>query len=284
MAFNRTHTMALMPRPLGQHFLADGRVLRRITEALALSGREMVIEIGAGRGALTSLLAASAGLVAAVELDPLLAAHLRATFPAEPTEQESGHAKAGAGRVEVIETDILRLPLASLPARYGFERARVAGNLPYYITSPILTHLFAARHVLDSIVVMVQLEVAHRITARPGRRDYGLLSVSAQYFTRPELLFRIPPGAFRPAPKVDSALIRLTPCDRGSELGIADADAFLRFVGGCFRQKRKTLANNLKDRYAPGQILQGLSAIKAKPNARAEELAVEQLAALYRAL
>lgn len=263
-----------MPRPLGQHFLADRRVLRRITDALALSGREMVIEIGAGRGALTSMLAGRAGLVVAVELDPELAQFLRETFSA----------KAETARVEVIEADVLRLPLASLPARHGFERARVAGNLPYYITSPILTHLFGARQVLDSAVVMVQLEVAHRVVARPGRRDYGLLSVSAQYFTRPELLFRIPPGAFRPAPKVDSAVVRLTPLDRGSELAIADDAAFLRFAGGCFRQKRKTLANNLKGRYAPDLIQQGLNQIKAQPNARAEELSVEQLAALYRAL
>lgn len=266
-----------MPRRLGQHFLADRRVLGRIADALAPSGKDLVIEIGAGRGALTALLAERAGLVVAVEINPPLAEHLRQTFGAT----EAGET-AGPGRVAVVEADVLGLPLASLPTRYGFSRASVAGNLPYYITSPILTRLFAAREVLDRMVVMVQFEVAQRLVARPGNRDYGSLSVTTQYFTQPELLFRIPPGAFRPPPKVDSAVVRMTPRERSAELGISDEREFLGFVGKCFARKRKTLVNNLRPEYDPARLQEALRALGAKPAARAEELSVEQLAALYR--
>jgi 16S rRNA (adenine1518-N6/adenine1519-N6)-dimethyltransferase len=265
-----------MPRRLGQHFLADRRVLERIAEAVSPAGDELVIEIGAGRGALTALLAERAGLVLAIEIDALLARHLRNRFAAS-----SDAGSAGIRRVQVIEANVLTLPLAALPARYGFGRAKVAGNLPYYITSPILARLFAAREALDRIVVMVQLEVARRLVALPGSRDYGLLSVSTQFHTRPELLFRIPPGAFRPAPKVDSGVVRMTPRDRRLELGIGDTAAFLRFVAACFRQKRKTLLNNLKGRCQPAAVESALERIGVRASARAEALSTEQLAKLF---
>jgi len=260
-----------MPRRLGQHFLADQRVLRRIAAALRLTGSELVVEIGAGRGALTRLLAQRAALVVAIELDSRLAALLRQTFAAQP-------------RVHVLQADILEVPLDSLVAGLGYRNTRAVGNLPYYITSPILLRLFAFARVLEEITVMVQREVAERLTAAPGSRDYGLLSVTAQYYTRPQLLFRIGPAAFRPPPKVDSALVRMPIAPRSSELAIADDKTFLRFVGACFRQKRKTLLNNLKGISGLEQVQAALEGVGLPPAVRAEQLSLEQFAALHHRL
>ncbi len=267
-----------MPRRLGQHFLADRRALARIADALQLDRNKLVIEVGAGRGALTSVLCERAAKVVAIELDATLAAFLRQKFAPRPADP------GGGCLVEVIEADVLSLTFASLPARYGFERGRVAGNLPYYITSPILMRLFEASHVLDRIVVLVQLEVAHRLVSPPGSRDYGLLSVTTQYFARPELLFRVAPGAFRPPPAVMSAVVRLTVQPRGAELGIDDDARFLKFVAACFAQKRKTLVNNLRGRYDPLQVADILGSLGAGASARAEALNGDQFAALYKGL
>lgn len=263
--------MASMPRRLGQHFLADRGALRRVAGAMRLERHHLVVEIGAGRGALTELLAKHAGLVAAVELDRRLAAFLRQKFAAEP-------------RVRVVEADILKLPLAPLLAELGYRRARAVGNLPYYITSPIVMRLFRSAELLDEIVVMVQREVAERLTASPGRREYGLLSVAAQYYTRPDLLFRIPPTAFRPPPKVESALVRMMVAPRGAELGLDNPERFFGFVRACFQQKRKTLSNNLKGLCPPQRTARALETLGLPPAARAESLSVEQFAALHKFL
>lgn len=259
-----------MPRRLGQHFLADSSYRRRIVEAIAPQPNDAILEIGAGEGALTGSLAERAGLVFAVELDHALVEGLRRAFAARPA-------------VRVVEADILELSLDSLDIPSGY-RLRAAGNLPYYITSPILLRLFGWANRLTDVTVMVQLEVAHRIVAQPGTRDYGLLSVTTQYYSRPKLLFRLPPGAFRPPPRVDSAVVGMQLAPRREELGIDDARAFLRFAASCFRQKRKTLANNLRGLYPAARVAQALSAAGARPAARAEALSVDQLAALYRAL
>ena len=256
---------------LGQHFLADHHVRRRIADALRLRRDHLVVEIGAGRGALTKLLAERAGRVAAIEIDPRLAALLREQFARQP-------------RVRVVEADILKLPLPSLVAELGYGRAQAVGNLPYYITSPILMRLFACADWLEQIVVMVQREVAERLTAGPGGRDYGLLSVTAQFHTRPELLFHIHPDAFRPPPKVESALVRMVVARRGAELGIDDRKGFFAFVRACFQQKRKTLRNNLKGRYPPERIIGALEAVGHSSVSRAEMLSLEQFAAMYKLL
>ncbi len=266
-----TRTQEARSARLGQHFLTDRRVLGRITDALRLDRTHLVVEIGAGRGALTGLLTERAGLVAAVEVDPRLAAFLREKFAGEP-------------RARVVEADILELPLADLITESGYRRARAVGNLPYYITSPILMRLFECAGVLEEITVMVQKEVAERLTAAPGSRDYGLLSVTAQYYTRPQLLFRIPPGAFRPPPKVDSALVRMPVAPRRAELGIPDETRFFGFVRACFQQRRKTLGNNLKGRYSSEWIRRALETLGLNPAARAETLRVEQFAALHKSL
>ena len=257
--------MAKTHKPkLGQHFLADGRVRQRILDALRLTREHTVLEIGAGRGAMTGLLASRAGRVVAVELDPQLAAGLRQKFAADP-------------RVEVVESDILKMPL-------DYPGAKVFGNLPYYITSPILMRLFEHAGRFEEMVVMVQKEVAERLVAAPGSRDYGLLSVATQFHTRPELLFTIPPGAFRPQPQVDSALVRLTPRRPEAPLGPADKERFFRLLRASFAQKRKTLLNNLKGLYPAGRLQAAMEQAGVPARARAEELSLEQFSALDSAL
>lgn len=178
-----------------------------------------------------------------------------------------------SGRLELIEGDILKTDLGAL-----YPRPVIAGNLPYYITSPILEKTFSSG-TWERAVFLVQAEVAARITAAPGSRDFGYLSVLVQVHSTAELLFPVSRAAFHPPPKVDSAVVRLTPRDAAAELGLTDVRAFLKFAQQCFRMKRKTLRNNLGPAY-------GIENISALPEAklRAEQLSVAELAALYRKL
>lgn len=254
---------------LGQNFLCDPQAAQRIVAALGdISGRT-VVEIGPGRGAITEALAAKAGHLIAVELDPELAAALRGHFSRE--------------RVTVAEQDVLEFDFAAAAAAAG-KRLRVVGNLPYYITSPILLKLAASHAALDSAVLMVQREVADRVTAAPGSRDYGVLSVAVQMHGPVVPLFTLPPAAFSPPPAVHSTVFRWRFAPRFAELGV-DADGFLRFVRQAFAQKRKTLANNLR---AAGVAPEGAAAALADTGidaqARAESLPLETLAALWRRL
>src|SRR3989338_8891245 len=187
------------PRPpLGQPFLADSRMAGRILEALVCHTEDSWLEIGAGHGEMTAGLAEAGAAVVAVERDPKLAAALRAQL-------------AGFPRARVVESDILETRLDTLAREAGVARWRVYGNLPYYITSPILQHLFASIELIADIHIVVQREVAERLAARPGSRYYGYLSVLAQFYTTPEILLAVPRGAFRPPPKVESVLVRLRP-------------------------------------------------------------------------
>ena len=186
-----------LPRPrkrLGQHFLVDRRVLERIADALAPTSADTVVEIGPGRGALTDLLAARAGRVVAIELDRDLVPYLRERY-------------AAAGNVEVIEHDVLDLALADAAGTPDFL---VAGNVPYYITTPILFHALASPRPRRA-VFLVQREVAERVAAQPGSKTYGALSVNVQAVATAELVARVPAGAFRPPPSVESAVLRVTP-------------------------------------------------------------------------
>jgi 16S rRNA (adenine1518-N6/adenine1519-N6)-dimethyltransferase len=242
---------------LGQNFLVDGQAAQRIVAALGEIAGRTVVEIGPGRGAITESLAARAGRVLAVELDRDLAAGLRANF--DPA------------RVEVVEQDVLRFDFAAAAAQAG-ERLRVAGNLPYAITSPILLKLAASR------------EVAERVTAEPGTRHYGLLSVSMQMYGPVEQLFTLPPSAFSPPPKVHSTVFRWRFVPRFAGLGV-DESGFLRFLRQIFAQKRKTLANNLRAAgMAPNAVAAALTAAEIDPKARAEAVPVEAVAALWRQL
>lgn len=238
-----------MARPLGQHFLFDPNILGRIAAACG-TNPPLVVEIGPGPGGLTRALLESAQKVVAIEIDASLAANL----PDHP-------------RLEVVHADVLATDLAQWGA------AVVAGNLPYYITGPILEKVVGLGGKLIRAVFLVQKEVAARLAAQPGSRDYGYLTVATQLRCRVEPLFDVKPGAFRPAPKVYSTVVRLTP---HGMYGAVDAEAFLGFASACFRQKRKTLRNNLAGAYER-------MAVDAQPESRlrAEQLPLEQLVDLY---
>ncbi len=265
---------------LGQHFLASQEWAGRIVDALGDTSESTVLEIGPGRGILTSLLVPRTRRLIAVEIDRVLAAQLRLKF-------------GMARNIEIIEADILAIDFDSLfglkpgLGRPGIEikpdPAKVVGNLPYYITSDILLRLFEYSKYFETIVIMVQREVADRVAAAPGSRDYGLLSATAQLYARVEKLFTLPPGAFSPPPKVYSTVLRLTMEPRQQELDVA-GDGFIDFLRLSFGQKRKTLWNNLKTKYDEPRLKQALAEAHVVPAARAETLSLEESAAIYRAL
>jgi len=275
---------------LGQHFLASDSFALQIVDALGDTSQTTVLEIGPGRGILTSLLAKRVRRLIAVELDRVLAAQLRLRF-------------GMFSNIEIIEADILSIDFDSLfgpkpglrrpGIEFQPEPVKVIGNLPYYITSDILLRLFDYSKYFESIVILVQREVADRIAAEPGTRDYGLLSATAQLYARVEKLFTLPPGAFTPPPKVHSTALRLTIAPRQKELGLDDEgrssdgqikDGFIDFLKLSFGQKRKTLWNNLKFNHSEPRLRAALAQAKVKPAARAETLTLEESAALFRAL
>ena len=264
---------------LGQHFLQDHSAAHRIVEALGDVSARTVIEIGPGRGTLTELLAPRAHRLIAIEIDRLLAAQLRMQY-------------ARTANVEIIEADVLTVnvpgllrgrpePLLARPAT--LPRADVIGNLPYFLTSDILLRLFDAHEVVERVVVMVQLEVADRITAAPGTSEYGLLSATAQLHGRVEKLFTLFPGAFAPPPKVHSAVLRLTLAPSWEELGVRPAP-FIDFLKLSFAHKRKTLVNNLRGPYREEHLRSALKMAGIRPDVRAEALSLEQAAQIFRAL
>ncbi|MGA8504886.1 MAG: 16S rRNA (adenine(1518)-N(6)/adenine(1519)-N(6))-dimethyltransferase RsmA [Candidatus Sulfotelmatobacter sp.] len=278
-----TRRPQLKPK-LGQHFLASDTFASQIVNALDDLSQNTVLEIGPGRGVLTSLLAKRTRRLIAVELDRVLAAQLRLRFGMFPN-------------VEVIEADILSIDFDSLfgpkpgLSRPGIEfkptPAHVIGNLPYYITSDILLRLFLYSKYFDTLVLLVQREVADRIAAQPGSRDYGLLSATAQLHARVEKLFTLPPAAFAPSPKVHSTALRLTMAPRHQELGLdlnSSQNGFIDFLKLSFGQKRKTLWNNLKSTYPEARLRAALSRVRVKPAVRAETLSLEESAALFLAL
>jgi 16S rRNA (adenine1518-N6/adenine1519-N6)-dimethyltransferase len=272
----------MSPAPLGQNFLGDPAWRKRIAEGLPIHAGETWIEIGAGHGEMTEFLAARAPRVIAIELDAQLAHGLRERAAEWPN-------------VTVVESDVLLADLAQLA---GEDLFRVYGNIPYYITSPILHRIFAMPRVPKSAHLVMQLEVAERLVSPPKHREYGYLSVATQFYSTPEITFRIPPGAFRPPPKVDSALVTLNFPGAGANLEMRDSSAFMEFVQLCFAQKRKTLVNNLRAKFATKKasrkttsdgaaefdLAEVLRDANISATARAEELSVLQLAMLYRAL
>jgi 16S rRNA (adenine1518-N6/adenine1519-N6)-dimethyltransferase len=218
---------------------------------------------------MTRELARAVRRVIAIELDAPLVAALARLAEEQPN-------------IEVHPGDILAIDFEKLGLGPSRERLRVYGSLPYYITSPILRRLFEHAGAIESIHVVIQFEVAERLAARPGRREFGFLSVLAQFYAQPEILFRIPPGAFRPRPKVSSALVRLA--IRRERAKVSDETKFIAFVGKCFEQKRKTLLNNLKHMDGAEQASEAIRAAGLPPGVRAEELTVEKFAALYKAV
>lgn len=240
---------------LGQHFLTKGSILERIARAACPEPGGSVIEIGPGRGALTAKLLERAARVIAIELDSFLVQHLRVRFAGEP-------------RLEIVEADALAADLGQ------WGRMAIAGNLPYYAATPIIAK--ALRLGPPRAVFLIQKEVADRLTAAPGSRDYGFLTIQTALFAAARQLFDVKPGAFHPPPQVDSAVVLLEP--REGRWGIEDTDDFLRFASLCFRQKRKTLRNNLAEAYG--------SQVDRWPEARlrAEQIPMEGFLEMYRRL
>jgi 16S rRNA (adenine1518-N6/adenine1519-N6)-dimethyltransferase len=264
---------------LGQHFLSDPGWREKIARAIRVSPHGTHrptseekdycwVDIGAGHGEMTEHLLKSGAPVIAVELDAALVPRLQKISESQP------HLKVVWG--DVLQTNFARLAEG--------RRLRIYGNLPYYITSPILHHLFEYADQIDEIHIVIQLEVAQRLTARAGNKLYGYLSVATQFYTHPEFALRLPRGAFRPPPEVGSALISLRLPGGRAKLGIADERAFMEFVKNCFGQKRKTLSNNLRELASPARVREILRDLKLREDARAEQLTVAEFAALYQAI
>jgi len=253
-------------KSLGQHFLNDVRILKRIVDALLLTGSETVVEIGPGRGSLTALLAPVAKRLVLIEYDRALAAMLRAKYAQQPS-------------VAVVEADVLTVNLTEA-AGGPFV---LVGNVPYYITTPILFHALE-RPRPERAVYLVQREVADRIVAAPNSESYGALSVNVQSVANAASLFRVAPGSFQPPPKVESAVVRITPRDDPAIAPDEEA-AFRRFVLDAFGMRRKQLRRVLRslwnlDAESAEAIL---SRAHIDPTARPETLSPEQFAALLRA-
>jgi 16S rRNA (adenine1518-N6/adenine1519-N6)-dimethyltransferase len=255
-------------RALGQHFLREGGVARAIVDLVAPTAADLVVEIGPGEGALTELLARRAGRLIALEVDRALIDRLRARL----------------GTVEVVEADARRWDYAALVRPPG-GRVLVVGNLPYSVGKPILQALVEARAALDRMVLMLQLEVAERVASPPGGKTYGSLSVLTQLHWDVRVALRVPPGAFRPPPQVESAVLDMQPL-RAARVDVGDGRRFEAVVRAAFAQRRKTLGNAL----AAGL---GLSAATVRataeaagidPGRRAETLDIKEFAELARRL
>jgi 16S rRNA (adenine1518-N6/adenine1519-N6)-dimethyltransferase len=256
---------------MGQHFLGDAGWRKRILESLNPKPNETWIEVGPGHGEMTRHLAGDGRRVIAIEADTVLAAGLNSAIEAHPDEWSG---------VEIVTSDILKADVGKIVGPSS-DKFRVYGSLPYYITSPILHHLFQWADRIASIDIVIQLEVAERIAAAPGSRDYGYLSTICQYFTHPKIAFRIPPGAFRPPPKVQSALVKMSLPGEGMALGIAAPEKFFEFLGASFAHKRKTLRNNLLATLSDERNHAALENAAVRSDARAEQLSLAQFAKIF---
>lgn len=259
-------------KSLGQNFLVDQNILAKIVDAAGLDETKGALEIGPGIGALTEKLAQTAGKVTAVEIDQRLLPILGEVM--EPYKH-----------VTVIHGDVLKLDLQQLFAeQFGdCESVSVVANLPYYVTTPIMMNLLEAGLPLENIVVMIQKEVAVRMAASPGGKDYGSLSIAVQYYSEPQLVCTVPPSVFIPQPNVESAVIRLK-VRQAPPVQVKDESFFFEVVQSSFTQRRKTIANNLKSRFFSGEGRERLEALLAEagiePSRRAETLSLQEFAVL----
>lgn len=251
-------------KKLGQNFLIDENIVRNIVAAAELSDKDTVLEVGPGIGTLTQGLAESVASVVAVELDKRL-------LPVLDTTLE------GYDNVRIVNGDILQVDIMQT---VGVDEFKVCANLPYYITTPIIFALLEKRLPMERLVAMVQKEVAERMAAKPGGKDYGALSVAIQYYTEPEIAFIVPPSSFIPAPSVDSAVIV---CKRREKppVEVCDEALFFRVVKAAFSLRRKMLNNSLKNMGIKGeQVAKWLELAGVDGKRRAETLSLEDFAAL----
>ncbi|HYL62808.1 MAG TPA: 16S rRNA (adenine(1518)-N(6)/adenine(1519)-N(6))-dimethyltransferase RsmA [Candidatus Methylomirabilis sp.] len=263
---------------LGQHFLTDVQWREQIAREIGVSRHSAVrapsspdhcwIEVGAGHGEMTEHLVSTGAAVYAIETDPPLVVRLQKL------------AKKFTN-LAVIPGDVLQTNFAAIA--HG-RRIHIYGNLPYYITSPILHHFFLFADLIDDIHIVIQKEVAQRLAAEPGSKSYGYLSVAAHLYTRSELVLEIPRSAFSPPPEVSSALVTLRLPGERTKLKLTDESAFLDFVKLCFSQKRKTLVNNLRSLIKAAALREMLAAQSLRPDVRAEQLSLAQFAAVHEAL
>lgn len=258
-------------KKFGQNFLIDPRVLEKIIRAAEITQEDFVLEIGPGIGTMTQYLCENAREVAAVEIDRNLIPILADTLSAYEN-------------VEVLNEDILKVDINRLAQEKNQGRPiKVVANLPYYITTPIIMGLFESHVPVDSITIMVQKEVAERMQAGPGTKDYGALSLAVRYYARPEIVANVPPNCFIPRPKVGSAVIRLIR-HRENPVQVRDESLMFRMIRASFNQRRKTLVNGLNNgaelNLEKQQIVNALGTMGLAPDIRGEALTLEQFAAL----
>lgn len=255
----------------GQNFLVDARVLDKIIQSAGVTKEDCVLEVGPGIGTMTQALSEAARQVVAVEIDDHLIPILQETLKECPN-------------VKVIHGDILKTDVKAIADEYNEGRPlHVVANLPYYITTPIIMGLFESGVPLKSITIMVQKEVADRMKAEPGTKDYGALSLAVQYYAEPYLAANVPPNCFIPRPNVGSAVIRLTRHEQ-PPVQVADEKLMFRLIRAAFNQRRKTLANSLNNSpelfFPKEQIQEAIAALDVSPSVRGEALSLEQFAQL----
>lgn len=258
-------------KKFGQNFLIDTHVLDKIIRSAEITSEDMVLEIGPGIGTMTQYLAQAAGKVIAVEIDKALIPILEDTLD-------------GFENVRVLNEDILKVDIAELAEREnGGRPIKVVANLPYYITTPIIMGLFENHVPVKSITVMVQKEVADRMQVGPGTKDYGALSLAVQYYAKPYIVANVPPNCFMPHPKVGSAVIRLETYEN-PPVQVADEKLMFRIIRASFNQRRKTLANGLKNspelHFTKEQIEEAIERLGRGSSVRGEALTLEEFAAL----
>lgn len=258
-------------KKFGQNFLIDTRVLERIISAADITKDNYVLEIGPGIGTMTQYLCEHAGMVAAVEIDKNLIPILEDTL--SPYDN-----------VEIIHQDILKMDMERfVKEKNQGNPVKVVANLPYYITTPIIMGLFESHVSIHSITIMVQKEVAERMQAEPGTKDYGALSLAVQYYARPEIVANVPPNCFMPRPNVGSAVIRLTKYQE-PPVSVDDERQLFALIRASFNQRRKTLVNGLNNApnipYGKDEVIQVLEEMGLPANIRGEALTLEQFAQL----
>jgi len=259
-----------LTKSLGQNFLTDSNVVSRIVDTAEITEDDLVIEIGPGIGSMTGELASRAGRVIAVEIDK----HL---IPALEDNLKD------FSNLEIINEDIMKVSVKAVTENRQNMRLKVVANLPYYITTPIIMKLLEEDNDIELMVFMVQKEVAQRMVAKPGGKDYGALSVAVQYYAQPEKVFDVPPHCFIPQPEVDSTIVKLKK-NKKPPVILKDKDMFFKVVKAAFGQRRKTLLNALANSEALSrskeEVREILSAVNIDENTRGETLSMEQFAAL----
>ena len=258
-------------KKFGQNFLIASRVLDKIIEAANITKEDFVLEIGPGIGTMTQYLAESAREVMAVEIDKNLIPILSDTLSAYDN-------------ISILNEDILKVDIGKIAEEKNHGKPiKVVANLPYYITTPIIMGLFESHVPIDSITVMVQKEVADRMQAGPGTKDYGALSLAVQYYAEPYIVANVPPNCFMPRPKVGSAVIRLTKY-KEPPMDVTNEKLLFQLIRASFNQRRKTLQNGIKNfselNFSKEQVIEALEKMGVSPTIRGEALTLQQFAQL----